>query len=286
LSTDYFTRAEFLTVAGDVQGEKYTPEDIDRAQAEVIERIERWGGTSWATLADPLAGTGAITAGLSVLTQTVAVFAAADVGKQITVPGAGPDGTDLETTIAGFTSTTVVTLAALASTTVSGATIRMTDGDGESSNYRVATQTFDGGRDTYVLHRFPVASIISAAIEDTELGAEEYVASLDIGRIRFGSELRFGLGVFVVVYRYGHGEAPWSVKRPAILAAKSLLGGQDAHSSSIPENVREYNTEGTVFSFGEEEGRPELEPFPWDRGATKAIRSYWKPIGRATGARV
>lgn len=48
---DYFTRAEFRAWAGDT-GEvpHYDDSDIDDAQAEVIDRLEAWGKTSWANV--------------------------------------------------------------------------------------------------------------------------------------------------------------------------------------------------------------------------------------------
>jgi hypothetical protein len=54
-------------------------------------------------------------------TSASAVFTAADVGKAITVDGAGAAGAQLVTTITAYTSATAVTLAAGASTTVAAA---------------------------------------------------------------------------------------------------------------------------------------------------------------------
>lgn len=65
--------------------------------------------------------TGAMTATDATFTATAAVFTAADVGKIMYVPGAGASGLDLYTTIASFTSTTVVELTDAASTTVASA---------------------------------------------------------------------------------------------------------------------------------------------------------------------
>src|SRR6266568_6779413 len=65
---------------------------------------------------------GAITTGTATLTSASAGFTSADVGKQITVNGAGASAANLNTTISGFTNTTTVTLATNAGTTVSGAT--------------------------------------------------------------------------------------------------------------------------------------------------------------------
>lgn len=64
---------------------------------------------------------GAITSGLAVLTSASGTFTAADQGKTIMVRGAGAAGVPLVTTILTYTSATQVTLAANASTTVTGA---------------------------------------------------------------------------------------------------------------------------------------------------------------------
>lgn len=59
-----------------------------------------------------------ITAGAAVLTSAAAAFTADMIGKTIRVVGAGVAGANLDTTISAFTSTTSVTLAANASTTL------------------------------------------------------------------------------------------------------------------------------------------------------------------------
>jgi hypothetical protein len=66
---------------------------------------------------------GAITTGTATLTSATAGFTAADVGKLCYVAGAGAAGAQLATTISAFTNSTTVTLAANASTTVSGAAV-------------------------------------------------------------------------------------------------------------------------------------------------------------------
>jgi hypothetical protein len=60
-----------------------------------------------------------ITSGTAALTAASALFTAADIGRTVTIVGAGSGGADLETTISGYSSTTSVTLADNASTTVS-----------------------------------------------------------------------------------------------------------------------------------------------------------------------
>lgn len=66
-------------------------------------------------------GGGSITSGSNVFLDASGIFTAADIGKLFYIAGAGVGGTLLETTISSFVSTTSVTLAANASTTVAGA---------------------------------------------------------------------------------------------------------------------------------------------------------------------
>ena len=64
---------------------------------------------------------GSISSGTTAFAATSATFASTDVGKVITVQGAGASGAVLSTTISGYTDSTHVTLANAAGTTVSGA---------------------------------------------------------------------------------------------------------------------------------------------------------------------
>ncbi len=66
---------------------------------------------------------GAITASAAILTSASAPFTSGDVGRAIIVRGAGASGADLVTTILSFTNSGSVTLAANASTTVTGASV-------------------------------------------------------------------------------------------------------------------------------------------------------------------
>jgi hypothetical protein len=70
------------------------------------------------------AGTGTVaeTSGANSVTGTSTAFAAADVGSDIIIVGAGAAGADLLTTIAGQTSATALTTTANAGTTVTAAT--------------------------------------------------------------------------------------------------------------------------------------------------------------------
>src|SRR5215471_18683743 len=66
---------------------------------------------------------GAITSGTATLTSASGLFSLNDQGKRITIVGAGSAGASLNTTIASYSSSTQVTIAINASTTVSGATV-------------------------------------------------------------------------------------------------------------------------------------------------------------------
>lgn len=79
--------------------------------------------TSW-TAAD-----GTTVAGSATLTKAAGRFTAADVGKAITITGAGPGGATLTTTITAFSSATSVTIATPATVAVAGtATITINAG--------------------------------------------------------------------------------------------------------------------------------------------------------------
>ncbi len=64
-----------------------------------------------------LISNGSITNGTNTLTTTSTLFVSADVGKSITVVGAGPTGSNLNTTISGFTSSSSIVLTTTAGTT-------------------------------------------------------------------------------------------------------------------------------------------------------------------------
>jgi len=70
-----------------------------------------------------ISGTGSINSGTKTLTQSTGSLFANYVGRVIQIPGAGPGGTTLVSTIVSWQSLTQVTIAVNASTTVSGNTI-------------------------------------------------------------------------------------------------------------------------------------------------------------------
>ncbi|MCB1463269.1 MAG: hypothetical protein KDJ90_12785 [Nitratireductor sp.] len=85
-----------------------------------------------------VAATASIASGAAALTATGASFTSDDVGKIISVPGAGAGGVALQTTIAAVGSATSVTLADNASTTLSSASVTLTYGTDDSAAFNAA----------------------------------------------------------------------------------------------------------------------------------------------------
>jgi parallel beta-helix repeat protein len=88
---------------------------------------------------------GAISSGSNVLTSATANFTTSDVGKQITINGAGTSGARLTTTISAYTSSTQVTVVSSASTTVTGAVVRCMTDDSVGINAAIAAAAAVGG---------------------------------------------------------------------------------------------------------------------------------------------
>ncbi|MGH9577301.1 MAG: hypothetical protein ACRD3R_07670, partial [Terriglobales bacterium] len=119
-------------------------------------RPEWWGATGDGKALND----GAISASSSTFTSASAAFTSADVGKPISVEGAGASGVALNTTIATFVSATSVTLSAAASTTVSSAKVFFgTDDSTEIQAALDAASTALGG--TVIA---PPSSVITSAI--------------------------------------------------------------------------------------------------------------------------
>lgn len=273
---DYFTRDQFREVAGDLGPTvKYKNDDIDRAQEEVIEALEEWAGTAWPNVGVVL-GSGGITAAAATLTLVSGTFDEnRDVGKEIIVVGAGGSGAELVTTISSVTSTTVAVLAANAGTTVSGAMVKWGDGDGTAQSPRTRTETVDAKGDVLLLSRHPVIALTTFNRDAVAIAADTYNLYPEIGKVWFDNDQLEARRILVVTYTYGFQSCPWSVKRPAILAAKSLLTGQEGRSA-IPAGVTSYTSEGTRFELGEQPKAGE-GPWPWDTSASKQIVSFWGP---------
>lgn len=88
-----------------------------------------------------VAVTASISSGSNILTATGAAFTSADVGKLIRIPGAGVAGARLDTTISGYTSASVVTLAANASTTLSSSAQTIRYGTDCTAHFQAAIDT-------------------------------------------------------------------------------------------------------------------------------------------------
>lgn len=270
MSTDYFTRAEFRTFANDTAVvPKYSDAAIDRAQAEVIERIEEWSQSAWPNVAADWRGS--ITTGTAALTLTSGVFAAGDVGKTVRIAGAGAAGADLVTTILTFTDATHVVLANNAGTTVVGA-LTFKDGDGTAARPRSAVETFDGGRDSLVLSHTPLLEVDSLVIRSVTVDPLSYAVYDDDGIIGFDTALQSGRRMAVVTFDFGHTSTPFSVKRPAMQATKSLLDSAEGRTR-IPPNTKRYVTETAEFELSTDDADSLV--FSWDKSASDALKSFW-----------
>jgi len=90
---------------------------------------------------------GSISATTTTLSSATAAFTASDVGKIISVEGAGASGVALSTTIAAYISSSSVTLGAAASSTVSSATVMFGTDDGAAINAALSAASVAlGGR--------------------------------------------------------------------------------------------------------------------------------------------
>lgn len=94
---------------------------------------------------------GNISSGTAIFTSDSADFTAADVGKYFAVGGAGAGGTELITTIAGFTSNNTVTLTTAASTTVTSANFKFGT-DNTTAIQNAINSSCDSTTSTLYLH--------------------------------------------------------------------------------------------------------------------------------------
>lgn len=121
---------------------------------------------------------GAISSGTTTLTSSTANFQPADVGRAVTVVGAGAAGADLTSTISVRTNTTTVTLANAASTTVTDAVFYVGAGTTERGGTRLIlsgraaigatlvvsgrTTAFEGLGSTFIVSTSPAGSSLRA----------------------------------------------------------------------------------------------------------------------------
>jgi len=145
---------------------------------EFVTVYYNWPGTAL-TLATAAGGTsvatdGAMTSGTKVLTSASAKFTSAMVGQNIYIPSAG--GTSgaiaLLTTVASFQSAGTITLAAAATSTVTGATITLVE-----SYYTAGSATAPAGFDVVV--PFEV-DINVTRLDVTEVGVGSAIMDLEI----------------------------------------------------------------------------------------------------------
>lgn len=115
-----------------------------------------------------------ITSGSAILTSSSAVFTTADIGKSITIIGAGSSGANLTTTISSVTNSTTVVLAANASTTISSSNyfgsyaIPVAFGTGYVPG---DTYTPSGGTNsTAVIYSIYATQVVSAVIKNAGTG--------------------------------------------------------------------------------------------------------------------
>jgi hypothetical protein len=111
--------------------------DID-ARVMSITDFGAVGDTFVSNTLGAFGASGAITNGQNLFTSTQAKFFTASIGKTISIAGAGAAGAVLNTTIAGYTSPTQVTLTVNASTTVTAAAFSFGTDDTAAVNRAIA----------------------------------------------------------------------------------------------------------------------------------------------------
>lgn len=94
---------------------------------QMIAQVFGTAGTPTQQVNRVSAADGHITSAAAILSSATAVFVASDVGRRVTVPGAGAAGATLDTTIITFTDSTHVVLNVNAGTTVTTAIITLYD---------------------------------------------------------------------------------------------------------------------------------------------------------------
>lgn len=135
----------------------------DIRNAVTVEYTGAGEARSSVTVTDSVSTGGAMTASSTTLTVTAGnTFAATDVGKSIRVPGAGAAGVTLSTTIATRVSATEVTLAAAASTTVSGKSVEW----GSIAKYGRRFMKISEGSDSPVNNSTLATALANAALSD------------------------------------------------------------------------------------------------------------------------
>jgi hypothetical protein len=117
-------------------------------------------------------GGGSITSGSNIFTGSGVTFATTDVGKLMYIPGAGANGTLLSTTIAGFTSSTVVTLADNAGTTVTNAHFMYGTDDTSAWDAAIAAAGDNADCTIYVPYGLSLTSGVALRNNTSIIGAQ------------------------------------------------------------------------------------------------------------------
>lgn len=170
-------------------------------------------------------------------------------------------------------------------------------GDGFTNVNRTHTELASGGG-VLVLARIPVLEVASVTIEGATdpLAADSYRPDLAAGIIRIGSAVAgvpisisdplwdwsFSVARFEVVYSFGFGSCPRSVKVPAMAATRSRIDvwqqQRAGTSGRIPPNTRRLSSSRTDLDFGPDAGSDEpAQPWPWDEAASRELVAWWGP---------
>lgn len=147
------------------------------------------------------------------------------------------------------------------------------DGDGTAATRRSTSEVFDPDK-VFLLGRLPAGEVTEITVDGEVVADDTYFAYLDEGYVSVNNGLGSSPRDVVITYTYGFESTPFSIKRAAMQATKSLLDQSRSQGKKIPSNVQQYQTEGTTFVF--DENRDDfLRPWPWDPDASQLVRSYW-----------
>ena len=152
---------------------------------------------------------------------------------------------------------------------------------------RTRAETHQSNVALVVLTRLPISSLTSVVLDGDTLTLADLQVDYAAGIIRWGdwslSAPRLSPpGLVVVTYKFGYNEdsgipehviEDWSIKRPCIDAAKTLLDGEEGRGK-VPRNALRYSSERTDITLGR---RGAGKPFPWDARASDDLRAYIEP---------
>jgi hypothetical protein len=175
-----------------------------------------------------------IASGTNTLTIAGAAFTANDVGKNISVPGAGAAGATLVTYIASYISATQVTLVSNASTTLaaSSRTVTYSGGQQNQMNYYSFGQVAFGGvgyqqasvdaatgafNDNFVYIQNSFANVINANVDASNDNNNTYEWTLDAPSSAAGASGRCAtIGGSYNTFRVGFVNGVWEFKGSAV----------------------------------------------------------------------